>query len=97
MNTSKKSMEWLICFSIVNLLLGCLLFKKSKECNESSLSKAARMSSTYHVSLLNAIFIKPHRSVKTNGNISKDRSQKRNHGYSINLIIKLTVKNKMSL
>ena len=38
-----------------------------------------------------------HRSVKSNGNISKDRSQRRNHGYSINLIIKLTVKNKMSL
>ena len=48
MNTSRKAMEWLICFSIVNLMLGCLLFKKFKEFNESySLSKAARMSSTY--------------------------------------------------
>ena len=28
MNTSRKAMEWLICFSIVNLMLGCLLFKK---------------------------------------------------------------------
>ena len=27
MNTSRKTMEWLICFSIVNLMLGCLLFK----------------------------------------------------------------------
>ena len=27
MNTSRKAMEWLICFSIVNLMLGCLLFK----------------------------------------------------------------------
>ena len=26
MNTSRKAMEWLICFSIVNLMLGCLLF-----------------------------------------------------------------------
>ena len=41
-------MEWLICFSIVNLMLGCLLFKKLKKINESySLSKVARMSSTY--------------------------------------------------
>ena len=48
MNTSRKAMEWLVCFSIVNLMLGCLLFKKFKKFNESSsLSKAARMSSTY--------------------------------------------------
>ena len=48
MNTSRKAMEWLICFSIVNLMLGCLLFKTFKKFNEScSLSKAARMSSTY--------------------------------------------------
>ena len=48
MNTSKKAMEWLICFSIVNLMLGCPLFKKSKTFNESYfLSKAARMSWTY--------------------------------------------------
>ena len=47
-NTSRKSMEWFICFSIVNLMLRCLLFKKSKKVNEScSLSKAARMSSSY--------------------------------------------------
>ena len=37
-----------ICFSIVNLMLGCLLFKKIKKFNGScSLSKAARLSSTY--------------------------------------------------
>ena len=48
MNTSRKAIEWLVCFSIVNLILGCLLFKKFKKSNEScSLSKAARMSSTY--------------------------------------------------
>ena len=48
MNTSRKAMEWLVCFSIVNLILGCLLFKKFKKSNEScSLSKPARMSSTY--------------------------------------------------
>ena len=47
-NTSRKAMEWLICFSIVNLMLECLLFKKFKKFNEScSLSKATRMSSAY--------------------------------------------------
>ena len=41
-------MEWVISFSIINLMLGCLLFKKSKKFQESSsLSNAARMSSTY--------------------------------------------------
>ena len=49
MNTSRKAMKWLICFSIVNVMLGCLLFKKSKNINEScSLFKAARVSSRYH-------------------------------------------------
>ena len=28
-------MEWLVCFSIINLTLGCLLFKKFKKSNES--------------------------------------------------------------
>ena len=47
MNTSRKAMEWLFCFSIVNLMFGCPLFKKLKKIHEScSLSKAARMSST---------------------------------------------------
>ena len=41
-------MEWLTYFSVKNLMLGCLLFQKFKKFNESwSLSKAARMSSTY--------------------------------------------------
>ena len=31
MNTSRNAMEWLICFSIVHLMLGCLLFKKLKK------------------------------------------------------------------
>ena len=48
MNTSTKAMEWLISFSIVNLMLGCVLLKTFKKFNEScSSSKAARMSSTY--------------------------------------------------
>ena len=47
MNAPRKAMEWLICFSIVNLMLECLLFKKFKKFEEScSLSKTARMSST---------------------------------------------------
>ena len=45
MNKSQKTMEWLTCFSVVNLTLGCLLFKKFKKFNEScSFSKAARIS-----------------------------------------------------
>ena len=43
------------------------------------------------------IFIKPLRFVKAHKDVGKDRSQRRTHGYSINLIIKLIVKNKMSL
>ena len=35
MNTSRKIKEWLICFSILNVMLGCLLFEKFKKCNES--------------------------------------------------------------
>ena len=48
MNTSRKAMEWLICFSIINLMLGCPLFKKFGNFKESCLlSKAARMSPPY--------------------------------------------------
>ena len=48
MNISRKAMEWLICFSIVNLMLGCLLLKKIQKINESCLlPQAARMSLTY--------------------------------------------------
>ena len=46
MNTSRKAMKWLDCFSVINLMLECLLFKKFKKFKEScSLSKADRMSS----------------------------------------------------
>ena len=41
------------------------------------------------------IFIKPLRFVKTHENISNDSSQRRTYGYSINLIIKFTVKRKL--
>ena len=48
MNASRKAMEWFICFSVVNLMLRCLFFKKFKKFNESfSLPKAARMPSTH--------------------------------------------------
>ena len=48
MNTSRKAMEWLTCFSIENSMLEYFLFKKLKIFNEScSLSKAAGMPSTY--------------------------------------------------
>ena len=77
------------------------MFKKFKKFNESfSLSKAARMSSTYlkkKIRFVKIIFIKPLRFVKAHVDLSKDRSSRRTHGYSINLIIKPTVKNKMSL
>ena len=43
------------------------------------------------------IFIWSLRSLKTHEDISKDKSQSRTYGYSIDLIIKLTIKNKMSL
>ena len=44
----KKVMERLVCFYIVNLMLGCLLLKRFKKFNKSSsLSKAASMSSIY--------------------------------------------------
>ena len=46
--TSIKAMKWLICFSMVNLMLRCLLLKKIEKFNEScSFSKVARISSTY--------------------------------------------------
>ena len=46
MNTSsRKAMICLIYFSIVNLMLGCILFKKFNE--SYSFSKSARISSTY--------------------------------------------------
>ena len=45
MNTSRKAMKSLFCFSIVDLIL----LKKCKKFNETcSYSKAARMSSTYY-------------------------------------------------
>ena len=31
MNTSRKALEWLICFYIVNLKFGCLLSKNFKK------------------------------------------------------------------
>ena len=34
MNTTRKVFEWLICASIVNLMLGCFLFKKLKNINK---------------------------------------------------------------
>ena len=34
MNTWRKSIQWLICFSIVNLMLECLWFKKSIKFNK---------------------------------------------------------------
>ena len=50
MDTSRKAMEWLICFSIVNLMLGCLLknqknvvtlvrCQKQLECHQHILNK----------------------------------------------------------
>ena len=41
MNTSRKAMEWLTCFSNVNLMLRCLLFKKFKNEQDSLQSTTA--------------------------------------------------------
>ena len=70
-------MERLICFFIINLMLRCFLFKKrKKKINEScSLSKAARMSSTYF-KYLKIILIWPLKFVKMHENIGKNRSQR---------------------
>ena len=93
-------MEWLTCFSDANLMLGSLLLKKFKKFNQSSsFSKTARMSSTYltsNLGLLRLYLFNQVRFVKTHENISKERSQGRTHGYSINLTITFTVKKKMS-
>ena len=46
-------MEWLICFSIVNLILGCLLFKKFKTFNNQNLTLQIYYKSAYTGLLLN--------------------------------------------
>ena len=76
-------MEWLTCFCIVNLVID----KNSQ--NARNISKI-----NWCVTI---ILTKPLRFVKTYENVSKDWSQMRTHGYSMNLIIKFTVKNKMNL
>ena len=58
-------------------MFGCLLFKKFNKFNKSfSLSKAARMSSTYlkKIRFVKIIFIKPFRFVKAHEDVSQDRS-----------------------
>ena len=58
-NKSRKAMEWLTCLSIVNLMLGCLLFKTFKRFNEScSFSKPARMSSIFSTIANNLVCIR---------------------------------------
>ena len=49
------------------------------------------------VNLMLVFLLKKCKTLKTHEIVTKDKSQKRTHGYSINLIIKFTVKNKMSL
>ena len=46
MRTSMKATEWLTCFSVEGLILGCYLFKNFEKFDEyCSLLKAAVMSS----------------------------------------------------
>ena len=52
MNTSRKAMEWLFCFSIVNLMFGCLLFKKFKKFNESCSSAFLNVVVIVNVSMI---------------------------------------------
>ena len=100
MNASRKAIEWLICFSIVNLILGCLLFKKlKKSVNLAHCQK--QLECHQHILIkfrfVKIIFIKPFRFVKAPEDVSEDRSYRSTYGYFIDLIIKLNVKNKMRL
>ena len=62
--------------------------QKQLECHQHILNKFR---------FIKIILIQQLRFVKTHENISKNRSQMRTYGDSINLVIKLTVKNKMTL
>ena len=77
MNASRKAIEWLICFSIVNLILGCLLFKKlKKSVNLAHCQK--QLECHQHILIkfrfVKIIFIKPFRFVKAPEDVSEDRS-----------------------
>ena len=69
-------------------LMNLVHCQKQLECHQHILKK---------IRFVKIIFIKPLRFVKAHVDLSKDRSSRRTHDYSINLIIKPTVKNKMSL
>ena len=101
MKTSIREMEWLLRFSVANLMLGCLLFKKNFKINEfCALSKAARMLSKYlkqNLGLLRLYSLSHLDSRKPMKMLARTGAKRKTHGYSIQLIIKLTVKNKMSL
>ena len=68
--------------------MNLLCCQKQLECHQHILNK---------IRFVKIIFIKPLRFVKTHEDFSKDRSQRKTYCCSIDLIIKRTVKNKMSL
>ena len=73
MDTSRKAMKWLICFSIVNLILRCLLFKKLKKKLMNLVHRQKQPECHQHI-LNKGYIIKAVRFVKTQEDISKDRS-----------------------
>ena len=83
-------MKWLICFSVVNLVLGYLLFKKFKKlmnlvhCQEQLERHQHILIKLRFVKL---IFIKPLRFVKNHANITNYRNYRRTHGYYIDKIM----------
>ena len=91
----RKTVVFLTCFSIVKFTLGCLLFKKNLK-NLMNLFLVKSSQNVINISLpkfrfVKIIFIWQHKFVKNHEYNSKDRSQKRTHGYSIDLIIKFTL------
>ena len=104
MNASRKAMEWLICFSILNLMFFYRkfnvngLFKEFKKFNEScSLSKAAKMSTTYlkqNLGLLRLCSFSHLDSQKPMKILARTEAK----GEPVAaLIVNLTVKNRVSL
>ena len=90
MNTPREGMKWLISFSIVNLMLGCLLFKNLKNLmNLVHFQKQLERHQHILIKLrfVKLIFIKPLRFVKNHANITNYRNYRRTHGYYIDKIM----------
>ena len=63
------------------------------------MSKVATVSSKYlktKFRFVKVVFIEAFSFIITHENVSTDRNQRRTHGYTINLVVTLSVKKKMS-